>query len=204
MRDRRAVGRLRGKEEPQRRIIGLQILGGRLGDLLGRHFFNPVAMEEIEPPVSLCGPFAELQGDAGAVGRVHLALLQDLLLDPFGFLFGNSLFGDFGDRRLHGLQDLFGVLARGNPGHQDQDARIVEGPRLTIDGRGLFGFDQRFVKPPGRIVRENLGEDSPRPETRLRRRPEHDRPPPRRRRFPRGGGARSARRLAAAPRYRSH
>ena len=70
----RFVGR---DEEADGPVAGREIVLSDLFDLRGRDLLDAVAVQEVKPPVALCGPFAELDGDAVGIGRGQLAVLED-------------------------------------------------------------------------------------------------------------------------------
>ena len=180
------VGR---EEEADGPVAGGQVLRGDLLDLRGRDLLDAVAIEEVEPPVALRGPLAQLDGDAIGIGRGQLAILEDRLPGAVDFLLRDA--GSAPPRRrprsivsrtFSSAAQVLGVdlghRSRSCPG---RGSALADGR----DARGLLGLDQGLVEPARRLGAEDLGQDLDRRELGVRggrdvieqRRPGRRRPP---------------------------
>ena len=113
----------------------------------------------MQPPVALRRPVAQINGGAGAVGRIQLELLEKLLLGPLRFFgrhaVGSNFFYTVENRLEHDIR----LDPLGDFGGQHQGARVVHRISATRHARGLSSFDQRFVEPTGGRRRENAFEN---------------------------------------------
>ena len=79
-RDRDAFGLVRGDEHADRAIMALQVPRGDGLHRRGRDLFDAVARQEVQPPVTLGGPFAQYKSDLARVRCGQRTGLEALLL----------------------------------------------------------------------------------------------------------------------------
>ena len=167
-----------GMNMPLVRLLSNQIGRRDAGHVVGHYFFDPVAIQEIQPPISLRRPIAQLDGQFRGIGGRQLALLQEFQPCALDFLRRDLFLADRFGPFHHGLLRLFERVAAADFGHQFEDARVV--PTAGVDrNRGrLLRFDERLIEPARRRIAQHLGQDVQRAPCRDERRPECGKPRP--------------------------
>ena len=129
-------------------VVTPQISVGDPFHVVGSYLFNPIAIQEVQPPISLSRPVRKIDGQSGAVGRIQLELLEELLPGALGFFGRHAIRAHLFDRIQNHLQHDIGFDSLVDLGGEAQHAWIVEGVSAPGDARSLARFDERFVKPP--------------------------------------------------------
>ena len=157
--NRHAVGFLGRNKQADRAIVPLEVASGNGFNGLGRDFFDLIAVQEIKAPISLCGPFAERNGNLAGVGGRQLAGLEDLLLCAADFLGGNSGGADLLDGRDDQVARFLQRTIAWNFGLNAHQARIMLGSGKGGSAGRFFGFDQGFIQSSRWLCPQYPGED---------------------------------------------
>ena len=129
---------------------GLEVRFGGGIDLLRGDGFDPVAVEEVQPPIAERRPFAEFQPEPLRVGCGELAFLEDLAAGAIDLFGGDGVFLQSLDDVNHGLADLVERLVGTHLGEDEQGPRVVGGEVLTVDVGRFLRLHQGLVEPPRR------------------------------------------------------
>ena len=141
-----AVGSRRGLEDSHGAVVRLQVLRRDRRHLFRLQRLHPIAMDEVQPPVSLGGPVAQRDRQPAAVGRRQFPTLQHHRANPLDFLGGHAFLRSLGDRVEHRLPEFFRLGVGGCLGEDQHHPGVVQREGCPADGSGLLGLDQRFVE----------------------------------------------------------
>ena len=126
-------------------VVALEVCRRDALHVFWGHLFNAIAVQEVEPPITLRGPLAQRDRQPAGLRRREVTGLEDLLPGPLDFLSRHARRADLLDSGDQGITDVFQRTVARHFGLERQHARVVHGAGKRHNAGRFLGFDQGFV-----------------------------------------------------------
>ena len=155
IRDLNPIGGTDRFENPNGSVVSDQEPLGGVLNIRSRGLFQIVSEQEVQSPVALGRPVAQIDCQRLRLGSEHLALVEQLPSDTLDLGLRDRLLGEIFQGIEHRFAGIVERLILGNLSQNRQEPRIVQ-------RRCIGGYEGRFLRLDERLVKPsagNIGQD---------------------------------------------